>query len=84
MKLISVLIVVIVLIFSVGCIQSNEFIPVIPTEKFYGVPTGTCYVVLNGTAYRADRVCEKVILNQINWVKFCPEDLRFPICEVRP
>ncbi len=77
-------IILICLLISAGCIQSNEFIPVTPSEKISDAHGVDCRIVIGGKSYRGTEVaCKKITLNQTNWVKFCPEITDFPLCEVR-
>ena len=72
------------LVLVAGCIQSNEFVPVTPSDVVYSVSRDDCFVVIEGVAYNSNSdICEKIILNRTNWVKFCPEIVDFPLCQVK-
>lgn len=78
-------IILICLLICAGCIQSNEYIPITPSDKIQDAHGTDCRIVIGGVSYRGtSQICGKIILNQTNWVKFCPEIIDFPLCQVRP
>lgn len=73
------------LIITAGCINSNEFVPVTPSDVYPSAQMDRCFVRIEGTMYQTNNMdtCGKLVVNQTNWVKFCPESALFPICNVR-